>query len=553
MKNLYLFIVFLFFAKSFSQQDLQNANWVFGDNLWLNFDNTGVQNQTVLPPNSIDSQEGVASVSDLDGNLLFWTDGTRVYWLNGATVNVYNSPALLFGNGSSFQNVVITPRPNHPGRYYIFYISGYTSTQANQVTGLYRAEVDTVNHVVLNPNTPLLDAFGTPINNAYGNLCEALTTAPATNGDYWLITHVQNLTRSFIYSYRIAENTIQNEFQLNFVNNIDNPSLAIKISSNLDRIALTRDGVNPVLGNFDPANGFITNLNLIGQVPPTGIYNYCNGLEFSPTGNNLFFKRAFDLMVVSVANPTVEFTINNDILSAGAIQRAIDGNLYVARKGDNFLSVINNPDFPVLNQATITHDLDFDSDFPIEERCITGLPQWVWQNCNQTLTSAITIPIILHEERSDWISSRDVITFGNASTNDGVIYHAGNFIDLLPGFESRTTSNFAAYIQGCTEPQSYVYKQSSSNNDSDSTSLVNDLGAVRIYPNPSSSSIEIQTSNIQFNKVQIISIDGKLVFNNTFETTDKVMIDISDYKEGVYIVNITSENGQSLSGKLVKN
>lgn len=550
MKNLYLYILFLCFAKSFSQQDLQNANWVFGNSLWLNFDTFGIQNQTVLPPNSFDSTEGVASVSDLDGNLLFWTDGTRVYWLDGATVGIYSSPELLFGNGSSFQNVVITPRPNHPTRYYIFYISGYTSNQPNQVTGLYYAEVDTVNHVILNPNTPLGDFIGTPINANYENVCEALTTASATNGDYWLITHVQNLTRSYIYSYRIAENTITNDFQLLFPNNINNPSLSIKVSRDLNRIALTRDGVSPILGNFNPDNGSITNLTLVG---PALINDYYNGLEFSPTGNNLFYKRRNDLMVVSVANPTIEFTVNTDITSAGAIQRAIDGNLYVARKGESFISVINNPDFPILNQATIVNDLVFIRDFPVETACLTGLPQWVWQNCNRTLTSGVTISTMVHEEREDWISSTDLITFGNGIIGNGVVYHAGNYIDLLPGFEARTTSQFGAYIQGCTIPQSFVYRQSSSSNHDDARSLVSNLAGFKIYPNPSSSSIEILTDNTQFNKVEIISIEGRKVYEKSIENSDKIQVDISSYNNGIYIVTVTNINGQQFSQKLIKN
>jgi hypothetical protein len=74
-----------------------------------------------------------------------------------------------------------------------------------------------------------------------------------------------------------------------------------------------------------------------------------------------------------------------------------------------------------------------------------------------------------------------------------------------------------------------------------------------IVPNPSSSTIEIVMKNAQFNKVNITSIEGKIVLERNIEMTDKTQLDVSRYANGVYIINITSDDGRIHTEKLVKN
>ena len=54
-------------------------------------------------------------------------------------------------------------------------------------------------------------------------------------------------------------------------------------------------------------------------------------------------------------------------------------------------------------------------------------------------------------------------------------------------------------------------------------------------------------------KVSISTIDGKIVNERNIEKTDKTLIDVSSYANGIYIVNVTSENGQVYTKKLIKN
>ena len=54
-------------------------------------------------------------------------------------------------------------------------------------------------------------------------------------------------------------------------------------------------------------------------------------------------------------------------------------------------------------------------------------------------------------------------------------------------------------------------------------------------------------------EVSISTIEGKIVNERNIEKTDKTLIDVSSYANGIYIVNVTSENGQVYTKKLIKN
>ena len=172
--------------------------------------------------------------------------------------------------------------------------------------------------------------------------------------------------------------------------------------------------------------------------------------------------------------------------------------------------------------------------------------------------SNLAIPEIKQRERSDWIKAANLVSVGNNTLSNGVVYHAANFVELNPGFEALLGSQFAAYPEGCSA--NYVYKNQSQSDSLNETviedeviNLVKVANGFAIIPNPSISTIEIVMKGTSFNKVSITTIDGKLVLNKTIEKTDKTQLDVSRYANGIYIINIISEDGQLLSEKLIKN
>ncbi|SFB20339.1 Por secretion system C-terminal sorting domain-containing protein [Flavobacterium swingsii] len=171
--------------------------------------------------------------------------------------------------------------------------------------------------------------------------------------------------------------------------------------------------------------------------------------------------------------------------------------------------------------------------------------------CQPTLTTSVPISTMIHEERSDWIKTSDLVSFGDGVQGNGVVYHAGNFVELNPGFEAIYTSQFSAYIEGCSGD--FVYK----NGDNSVKEEINQIDLIKnkitIYPNPTNSLINVSYSNSKFNQVKITSMEGRVVYNQKMEATNSYQFDISGFKNGIYTLSILTVDGTILTEKLIKN
>lgn len=83
-----------------------------------------------------------------------------------------------------------------------------------------------------------------------------------------------------------------------------------------------------------------------------------------------------------------------------------------------------------------------------------------------------------------------------------------------------------------------------------STSIENSKeNPISIYPNPTTDFVKIKTNNNS--TVNIINLVGKVVYNSNV-SQNEISIDVSSWSAGIYIVNITNENGKKNSYKLIK-
>ena len=113
-----------------SQQ--QAANWYFGENSGINFSPSG--ELTILDNGQLNTVEGCSSISDINGNLLFYTDGSTVFNRNHSLMQ---NGEFLLGHESSTQSAIVVPKPNDPNIYYIFTVGSNMSQ-----TGLNYSIVD---------------------------------------------------------------------------------------------------------------------------------------------------------------------------------------------------------------------------------------------------------------------------------------------------------------------------------------------------------------------------------------------------------------------------
>ncbi|MFI5148776.1 MAG: S8 family serine peptidase [Bacteroidia bacterium] len=185
------------------------ANWHFGNLAGLNF--------KVVPPapiagSSLGSIEACATVSDKNGNVLFYTNGMGVWdknnneitkhaatppvVLNGSWNSNPSNPAVGINNwsttdlASAAQGVLIVPNPGNTNQYYIFTVSdcAFNSAPAQNL-GLSYTIID----MSLNGN--LGGIVSGKLNVIVGGASnfpttEQLTAVPHCNGtDYWILVH----------------------------------------------------------------------------------------------------------------------------------------------------------------------------------------------------------------------------------------------------------------------------------------------------------------------------------------------------------------------------
>lgn len=118
-----------------SQNEVHRANnWYFGENAALDF--------TCPPPVSIAGcqighSEGSSTMSDMAGNLLFYSNGESVWDSNN---NVMPNGTGLLGSISTVQGSIIVPNPASPSKYFVF--TAGSSIEDQGVVGVRFSEVD---------------------------------------------------------------------------------------------------------------------------------------------------------------------------------------------------------------------------------------------------------------------------------------------------------------------------------------------------------------------------------------------------------------------------
>ena len=176
MIKLKLIILFsLLYVIGYTQIPGQTTNWYFGTNAGITF-NSG--SPVALTNGALTTTEGVATMSDNSGNILFYTNGVTVWNKNHLVMT--NGTGLL-GDVSSTQSAIIVQKPNQPNIYYIF-----TSDNDAEPNGICYSIVDMSLSVGLGAVTTKNTQLKTPS-------CEKLCAVRHCNNvDVWVLSHDWN-------------------------------------------------------------------------------------------------------------------------------------------------------------------------------------------------------------------------------------------------------------------------------------------------------------------------------------------------------------------------
>ncbi len=327
LRFFYLFFFILYATDLCAQQ--QAAIWYFGENAGLDF-RSGAP--VPLTNGALNTREGCSTISDFNGNLLFYTDGITVWNRNHAPMPNGNG---LMGNPSSTQSGLIVPTPGNANQFYVF-TAGALEFGTHDVR--YSIVDLTLNGGlgdVVQKNTFLFDPSA-----------EKLTAVKHANGtDIWLLTR-RSLGNRF-YAYRITPAGLTAPIISNLGVMLSNGPESVgyfKVSPDGTKAALVYSGLEVELLDFDTATGQFSNVREIGDGDLFGYY----GVEFSPSGRFVYVTNLdgdlfqYDTLAADVKGSRIQLPSNATL--HGALQLAIDGKIYISDGNVPTLSVIEDPD-----------------------------------------------------------------------------------------------------------------------------------------------------------------------------------------------------------------
>ena len=397
MKN-FLFIVVLVSGILTSLAQGEANNWFFGNGAGLVFNNlTGTVTASAAAAGTINTGEGCSSISDVNGNLLFYTDGRNVWDRNHQIMpnGNYNNGTGLLGDPSSTSSALIVPRPGNLDQFYIFTvdephhnnawaypnqgpanasgnsIGSYSEGQGFTVPGADDGFNNGLNYslvdLTLNAGNGDLDGNEKNVHlitydpndseDPKFKCSEKITAVEHADGQsYWLITQFKD---SF-YAFRIDASGVNTTPVISVTSPLiptngyrRNAIGYLKSSPDGSKIVAAHNQNGNILGqtefnsgsawlyDFDDSTGVVSNpLEL-----SAGISFY--GVEFSQDSKVVYLSggnavRQYDLQAASIS--TSEIIVQNSSGFLGALQLGPDGKIYVCNSSNSqTLDVILSP------------------------------------------------------------------------------------------------------------------------------------------------------------------------------------------------------------------
>lgn len=388
-KSLLLLTLFCFCQAIFSQNEA--SNWYFGQFAGLNFNATN-GTVTAITDGQLNTLEGCTSISDTDGNLLFYSDG-RTIWNSLHQPMANASEALgtgLKGDDSSTSSGLIVPKPQDPNFYYIFTVDEphhfNSAAFPDQVDGdgvndglMYSLVDINLNGGLgdvdpLEKNVPLITYDITNPDEVDFKCSEKITAVKADDcSSFWVISHFTNK----FYAFKVDVNGVNTTPVISEVgpevpvSGYRRNALGyIKASPDGTRLAVAHLGFATTLAGEAPGGVYLFDFNNDTGVvsneqvlygPENGDSPY--GVEFSAENRKIYAtinagangsgpSSVVQWNLESADIPASQVVIHtSNTFSAGALQLGINRKIYRAQvslqnpgTSARFLGVIENPE-----------------------------------------------------------------------------------------------------------------------------------------------------------------------------------------------------------------
>ncbi|WP_300663885.1 hypothetical protein, partial [Fluviicola sp.] len=319
------FILNVFFLLHLSAQK-EATNWILSPNSLLNF-NPLPPTFNYTPALPFITWESSASISDSNGNLLFYTDGDTVRGSNGSVLP--NGDDVSFVQSvhlqSTTQGALFVKKPNSSNLYYLFSLGFYQDKYDQGVFSYSIVDKNLnggVGSVVSRYNMLCLDT-----------LAEKMTATKHCNGrDFWIVVvkclatklkdglPVEYLTE--FQSYLLTENGVQASPVKSVLKTRCGRFGQMKFNNKGDELAFARADYLTLL-DFDKSSGKIS-LKSERKLPLRNGY----GVEYSPNDSLIYINQ----LQYHIASNTITSLNNPNYLAQ--LQRGLDNKIYSIRVTD---------------------------------------------------------------------------------------------------------------------------------------------------------------------------------------------------------------------------
>ncbi|MFD2433230.1 hypothetical protein ACFSO9_06510 [Mesonia maritima] len=427
------FLFLLLFTPFFSNAQGEANNWYFGQNAGITFNTSP---PSVLTDGQLNTNEGCSSISDVNGNLLFYTDGRTVWNRNHqimSNADYFGGNGLL-GDPSSTSSGLIVPHPTNSDLYFIFTVdephhenaAAYPQQGPATSNGEY-SDLQPGNGVPQDDdgfnNGLNYSVVDMSLNNGLGNIlsteknihlvtydpndseeikyqCSEKITAVKGSDctSIWVLTHFINK----FYAFKIDNTGVNTTPVISEVG----PTIPIsayrraaigymKVSPNGKKLIIAhntktynQEGTSDVenggvyLNNFDDNTGIVSNnIPLVENVNAYGVEFSMETKKAYATvtqGNNAKLYQ-WNLESNNIPNSITEITSIsgfNQLNNATALQLGPDGKIYHSSIGNPKLNVINNPELDGNQVNYVTSVVD--GAIPLNNReAAFGLPPFI--------------------------------------------------------------------------------------------------------------------------------------------------------------------------------
>lgn len=549
------FLLLLFFKSAFSQN--QNNIWYFGTNAGISFNSTP---PVALNDGVVYTAEGVSSICDKNGDLLFFTDGISVW---NKHLQVMPNGTDLLGHSSSSQSALIIP---HPGNCYQYYI--FTSPSQDSITPMCYSLVD------MTADGGTGDVISKN-NQLYRPVTERLTGTLQSNGtDYWVVA--QKLNSNGFLSFSVTATGINTTPVISYagppITSTSDVLGYMKISPNGSKLSYASlYGSNPAqLFDFDNTTGIVSN-----NIPLVNYAGY--GVEFSPDNSKLYFATAnapfiitqYDLnagAAAAIRNSATEivnkYIIDNTVHYGGALQLGPDNKIYACRLQREYLSVINDPNLAGTNCNYIEEGVDLGM-----RKCQDGLPNHI-KNYAASLNQCSPIPLKLISfigKNNAGVTELNWTTTNEINTAYFIIeksYDGNSFVEIQKTKALNRLNNIYTVTDNKSLSGNVYYRLKQVDNNGDFTySNIIVVRFDRVLAPFINTAIAknilhlLYESNINTKaEIKIFDVNGRMLYNNNTSITkgmNDIPIKIHQLSAGTYILML-QQNDYNKSIKFIK-